>query len=405
MERKPLSKKIRFEVFKRDKFTCQYCGRMSPDVILEVDHIEPVAEGGDNEITNLITSCRDCNRGKGKTRISDSKAISLQQEALKDLAEKKEQLEMIAEWKKELLDYDNMAVNMLTEYFEQLTGCNINNSGRKEIGIWLKRFSADKIMDAMEKSVKSYCKEFSYDEIVMAFSKIPGVCINHSKGDNKSNYYFNYIKKVLTSRGIEFNPKLLKYYVETYLITEEDFAVEKKNKRYLKIFVKYPSTKFDKNKFAQNYMMDKCFVGIADIDGEKSIENLKYGLDLENNGYFFSERYSPKNRVSLIPYINGFTELLREYYREYHQTYKEPHPVLTTEQGLRLLNHYASNKYWSHCVTREDYGNMFSMLELGKEYGEKVQMPEAMFSCGGTICAEKCEEYESDERKKHDFQP
>ena len=50
MARKPLSKKIRFEVFKRDKFTCQYCGRMSPDVILEVDHIEPVAEGGDNEI-------------------------------------------------------------------------------------------------------------------------------------------------------------------------------------------------------------------------------------------------------------------------------------------------------------------------------------------------------------------
>ena len=148
MARKPLSKKIRFEVFKRDKFTCQYCGRMSPDVILEVDHIEPVAEGGDNEITNLITSCRDCNRGKGKTRILDSKAISFQQEALKDLAEKKEQLEMIAEWKKELLDYDNMAVNMLTEYFEQLTGCDVNDNGRKEIGIWLKRFSADKIMEA-----------------------------------------------------------------------------------------------------------------------------------------------------------------------------------------------------------------------------------------------------------------
>lgn len=405
MARKPLSKKIRFEVFKRDKFTCQYCGRMSPDVILEVDHIEPVAEGGDNEITNLITSCRDCNRGKGKTRISDYKAISLQQEALKDLAEKKEQLEMIAEWKKELLDYDNMAVNMLTEYFEQLTGCDVNDNGRKEIGIWLKRFSADKIMDAMEKSVKSYCKEFSYDEIVMAFSKIPGVCINHSKWDNKSNYYFNYIKKVLTSRGIEFNSKLLKYYVETYLITEEDFAEEKKNKRYLKIFVKYPSVKFDKDKFAQNYMMDKCFVGILDIDGEKSIKNIKYGLDLENNGYFFSERYSPQNRVSLIPYLNGFTELLREYYREYYQTYNEPHPVLTTEQGLRLLNHYASNKYWSNCVTREDYGNMFSMLKLGKEYGEKAQMPEAMFSCGGTICAEKCAEYESEERKKHDFRP
>ena len=72
-KRKTLSKKIRFEVFKRDSFTCQYCGRSAPDVILEVDHINPVANGGDNDIMNLITSCRDCNRGKGKTELSDSR--------------------------------------------------------------------------------------------------------------------------------------------------------------------------------------------------------------------------------------------------------------------------------------------------------------------------------------------
>ena len=41
-KRKSLSKKIRFEVFKRDKFTCQYCGKTAPNVVLEVDHIEPV---------------------------------------------------------------------------------------------------------------------------------------------------------------------------------------------------------------------------------------------------------------------------------------------------------------------------------------------------------------------------
>ena len=57
-ERKPIPKKLRFEVFKRDRFTCQYCGRMSPDVILEVDHIKPVAEGGEDEILNLITSTK-----------------------------------------------------------------------------------------------------------------------------------------------------------------------------------------------------------------------------------------------------------------------------------------------------------------------------------------------------------
>ena len=64
--RKAIPKKVRFEVFKRDKFTCTYCGRKAPDVVLEVDHIIPVAEGGKNDIMNLTTSCRDCNRGKGK---------------------------------------------------------------------------------------------------------------------------------------------------------------------------------------------------------------------------------------------------------------------------------------------------------------------------------------------------
>ena len=45
-KRKPISKKLRFEVFKRDSFTCQYCGKSAPDVVLHIDHIKPVKEGG-----------------------------------------------------------------------------------------------------------------------------------------------------------------------------------------------------------------------------------------------------------------------------------------------------------------------------------------------------------------------
>ena len=65
IERKAISKKTRFEIFKRDGFTCQYCGKQPPEAVLVIDHINPVANGGDNDILNLITSCEICNQGKG----------------------------------------------------------------------------------------------------------------------------------------------------------------------------------------------------------------------------------------------------------------------------------------------------------------------------------------------------
>lgn len=60
-----MSVRTRFEVFKRDDFQCQYCGRRSPEVVLELDHIVPICEGGTDDPINLRTSCWDCNRGKG----------------------------------------------------------------------------------------------------------------------------------------------------------------------------------------------------------------------------------------------------------------------------------------------------------------------------------------------------
>jgi 5-methylcytosine-specific restriction endonuclease McrA len=48
-----VSVRTRFEVFKRDDFTCQYCGRKSPDVVLEADHIVPHW----NWLFNALTWC------------------------------------------------------------------------------------------------------------------------------------------------------------------------------------------------------------------------------------------------------------------------------------------------------------------------------------------------------------
>jgi hypothetical protein len=59
-----VSKRLRFQILNRDCFTCRYCGRSAPHVVLEVDHVEPVSRGGSNHPDNLVTACWECNRGK-----------------------------------------------------------------------------------------------------------------------------------------------------------------------------------------------------------------------------------------------------------------------------------------------------------------------------------------------------
>jgi hypothetical protein len=84
------SKKIRFEIFKRDGFKCAYCGKSPPAVVLEVDHIEPKAKGGKDDINNYITACFDCNRGKRDIPLE--KIPSQIQENLDVIREKESQL-------------------------------------------------------------------------------------------------------------------------------------------------------------------------------------------------------------------------------------------------------------------------------------------------------------------------
>lgn len=61
---------LRFDVFNRDGFRCRYCGRsVSEGIILEVDHVRPRADGGTDDLPNLVTACWDCNRGKSAKAV------------------------------------------------------------------------------------------------------------------------------------------------------------------------------------------------------------------------------------------------------------------------------------------------------------------------------------------------
>lgn len=195
-ERKAIPKKLRFEVFKRDKFTCQYCGRSAPDVVLQVDHIVPVAKGGKNEIMNLVTSCWDCNIGKGAKELSDDSIIKKQQAQLQELAEKNEQFEMMLKWRNEIANLHEKEVNSICEYFDNKSNKKypLNENGRKEIKKWLKEFALGEIMDAIDIAFDTYYSD-SKESLEYAFRKIPGICHNKKSDQPKQTYWFNYLKK------------------------------------------------------------------------------------------------------------------------------------------------------------------------------------------------------------------
>ncbi|MDP2819540.1 MAG: HNH endonuclease [Polaromonas sp.] len=67
-----LGPKLRFKVFSNDNFRCVYCGVTARDSELEVDHKLPVAAGGTDDISNLVTACAKCNSGKGARPLSDA---------------------------------------------------------------------------------------------------------------------------------------------------------------------------------------------------------------------------------------------------------------------------------------------------------------------------------------------
>lgn len=174
-KRQGIPKKIRFEVLKRDKFTCQYCGRQAPDVVLNIDHIRPVSKGGTNDITNLVTSCFDCNSGKSDTELSDDTAVMKQKAQLDMLQERREQLEMMLEWQMQLTEEFVSEAEIVSKIIERITGRGLSSKGMIEANRLVKQFGLEVVCDATRIAFSKYKYDTS-EEFGEAFCKIGGIC-------------------------------------------------------------------------------------------------------------------------------------------------------------------------------------------------------------------------------------
>lgn len=149
-ERKPLSKKMRFDVFKRDGFQCQYCGSTPPGVVLEVDHIHPVSKGGKNRVDNLITSCFECNRGKAAGLLTAAPQTVADKAAV--IAEKMAQLKAFEKLQRDKRKSEEQSIDMVEQTFRGYFAFSFKERFRESVRIFLQYMTVYELMDAMNRA-------------------------------------------------------------------------------------------------------------------------------------------------------------------------------------------------------------------------------------------------------------
>ena len=213
-KRRAISKKLRFEVLKRDKFTCQYCGKKSPDIILHLDHIKPVSKGGKNTLLNLVTSCVDCNLGKGARELSDESEIEKQKNHLSALAEKQDQIKMMIDWRESMIDSDELMVeSVVTVIDNHLKNWSMSDSSMGKVRSLICKGKYNQLMDSIGNSKSKYGyienQEMANDFITKAIK-----LFNSDQDPVKQK--INYAKGIARNRFSYFDEK--SFYIKTNFI-------------------------------------------------------------------------------------------------------------------------------------------------------------------------------------------
>lgn len=169
-----ISKKIRFEVFKRDGFQCAYCGKTPPEVMLEIDHIDPKSKGGKDDINNLITACFDCNRGKRNILLG--KIPNQMKENIEILQSKESQLKEYRKYIKKIEKRIDSDINKIEKIFKSNFPSKEFTRGFKEATLknFLNNFlPLEEVKDAMYIACSFKNKEGEEEDCVRYFC---GIC-------------------------------------------------------------------------------------------------------------------------------------------------------------------------------------------------------------------------------------
>lgn len=167
-----ISKKIRFEVFKRDGFCCSYCGKTPPDALLEIDHIKPSSKGGGDDLCNLITACFDCNRGKSNIELT--KIPSKMSENLEVLQEKESQIKAYQRFVKKINKRITREIKEIEECFSSFFNGVVFVDTFKNVS--LKRFLSKLPVHVLKDCMAYSCVRMKEPEAAVKY--FCGICWN-----------------------------------------------------------------------------------------------------------------------------------------------------------------------------------------------------------------------------------
>lgn len=149
---------------------------------------------------NLVTSCESCNGGKSDRQLTDNSVLEKQRQQLQELNVKREQLEMMIQWRDGLKSLKDDVVDIVVVKIEEcIDPFTVNDNGRKAIKRWLRIYKIEEILDAIELAAdKKLTQELTPEVTGAFFDYIPRIAATKRKPPEEQRIL--YIRGILKNR-------------------------------------------------------------------------------------------------------------------------------------------------------------------------------------------------------------
>lgn len=233
-----ISVKTRFEVFKRDRFTCSYCGKHPPNVLLEADHITPLAAGGTDDLANLTTACQDCNRGKGPRLLQEGTAPAVNRAAVHEMADRVDQAKQYMELLGTLQAVVDQQVSRVTEAWAKAYSAKIVE---RDSGAFYQFVFGGTWPD--ERSIRQFLRKLDLDSVLDAVD-ITASRI-HNPGPDAVRYFYGVCHRSIREGREPLAPQIDNDGRADYMRESYTLGIEAENSRLRDLFLDHAGHGFE----------------------------------------------------------------------------------------------------------------------------------------------------------------